>query len=54
MTKNLQYVNIYCVNPLYLIFSNVNGYFKQNDENKYLILVPTNESKQEIKKYREL
>ena len=30
---------------LYLIFGNVNGYFEEIDENKYLMLVPTNKSK---------
>ena len=45
MIKNWKYVNIYCVNPLYLIFNKVNGYFKEINGNKYLTLVPTKESK---------
>ena len=39
---------------MYLIFSNVNGHFEENDGNKYLTLVLTNESKEEIKRYEEL
>ena len=32
----------------------MNGYFEEIDKNKYLILVPTNESNEKIKKYEEL
>ena len=46
-------MKIYSVNPLYLIFRNVNGYCEENNGNKYLTLVPTNESKETIKKYEE-
>ena len=42
------------VNPLYLIFGKVNGYFKEINENNYLTLIPTDESKEKIKKYEEL
>ena len=42
------------VNPLYLIFNKVNGYFEKNNGSNYLTLVPTNESKKTIKKYEEL
>ena len=52
--KNLTYVKISSVNPLYLIFGKVNGYFEEIEENKCLTLVPTNESKEIIKKYEEL
>ena len=45
---------IYRVNPLYLIFSNVNGDFEVNNGNKYLALVSTNQSKEVLKKYEEL
>ena len=41
---------IYSVNPLYLIFRKVNGYLEEINGNKYLNLVPTNESKEKIKK----
>ena len=37
--KDSIYVKINCVNPLYLIFSNVNGYFDEINGNKYLTLV---------------
>ena len=30
------------------------GYFEEINENKYLMLVPTNEGKEEIEKYEEL
>ena len=46
--KDLKYVNIYSVNPLYLIFRNVNGFFEETNKSKYLTLVLTNESKEKI------
>ena len=46
-------LKIYSVNSLYIIFDKVNEYFKEINENNYLTLVPTNESKEEIK-YEEL
>ena len=49
-----EYVKIYSVNPLYLIFKYLNGYFEEINRNKYLTLVPTNESKEKINKYEEL
>ena len=49
-----EYVKIYSVNLLYLIFRYVNGYFEEINGNKYLTLVPTNESKEKIEKYEEL
>ena len=39
-----------CVNLLYLTFNNMNGYFEEINESKYLTLVPTNETKEKIKK----
>ena len=48
------FTKIFNVNPLHLIFRNVNGYFEKINKNKYLTLVPTNESKEKIKKYEEL
>ena len=47
-------LKIYSVNPLYLIFEKVNGYFEDINGNKYLTLVPRNENKEKFKKYREL
>ena len=37
------------VNPLNLIFKCKNGSFEEINGNKYLTLVPTNESKEKIK-----
>ena len=48
--KDLKYVKINRVNPLYLVFNEVNGYFEETIGNKYLTLVPINESKQKLKK----
>ena len=39
---------------MYLIINKVNGYFEETNGNKFLTLVPTNESKEKIKKYEEL
>ena len=52
--KDLKYLKFNSVNPLYLIFSKVNRYFEKSNGNKYLTLVPTNESKEKFKKYEEL
>ena len=41
---------MYSVNPLYLIFTNWNGYFEEINGNQYLTLVPTNAGKEKIKK----
>ena len=46
--KYLEYVKIKSVNPLYLIINKVNGYFEKINGNKYLTLVPNNESKEII------
>ena len=37
------------VNPVYFIINKVNGYFEEINGNKYLTLVPANESKEKIK-----
>ena len=50
--KDLKYVKINSINILYL--SKVNRYFEKLNKNKYLTLVPTNESKENIKNYEEL
>ena len=52
--KDSKYVKINSVNPLYLIFIKVNRYFEEINGNKYLTLVSTNESREKIKKYKEL
>ena len=52
--KDLKCLTISSINPLYLIFSIVNGYFEEINKKKYLTLVPTNESREIIKKYEEM
>ena len=52
--KDSEYIKIDSVNTLYLIIAKVNGYFEEINKGKYLTLVPTNESKEKIKKYEEL
>ena len=52
--KDSEYVEIDCVNPLYLIISEVDGYFKEINGNKYLTLISTDKSKEVLKKYAEL
>ena len=52
--KDLKCLTISNINPLYLIFSIVNGYFEEINKKKYLTLVPTNESREIIKKYEEM
>ena len=37
--KDLKYVKINRVNPLYLIFSKMNEYFEEINKNKYLTLL---------------
>ena len=48
--KDSKYVKINNVNPLHFIISKANEYVEEINENKYLTLVPTNESKEIIKK----
>ena len=48
--KDSKYVKINRVNPLYLIFNKLNEYFDETNWNRYLMLVPTNENKEKIKK----
>ena len=45
MIKDSKCVKINSVNPLYLIFRKVNEYLEEINGNKYLMLVPTNDSK---------
>ena len=49
--KDSKNVKINSVNLLYFIFSKLNGYFKEINK-KYLMVVPTSESKEKIKKIR--
>ena len=43
-------LKIYSANPLYLIFNKMIRYFEEINENKYLTLVPTNESEKKSMK----
>ena len=52
--KNLDYVNIHSVNPLYLIFDKIDGYTEESNGNKYLIFAPTNKNKEIHKIHRTL
>ena len=54
MVNDLRYVKIVSVNPLSLIIYGINGYIKESNRNKYLVLVPTDESKGTLKKFEEL
>ena len=47
--KKSKYVKINSLNPLYLMFNRINGYFQETNRNKYLTLVPTNETKEKLK-----
>ena len=48
--KDSKYIKINRANLLYLSFNKVNGYFEEINGNKHLALVPTNKSKEKIKK----
>ena len=52
--KDSKYLKMNNVDSLYLIINKVNGYFEEINKNKYLTLVPTNKSKELMKKYEEL
>lgn len=52
--KNLRYVKIDILNLLYLIVNKISRYFEKRNRNKYLTLVPTDKSKDTVKKYEEL
>ena len=46
--------NINSVNPLYLMINEMIGHFEEKNENKYLVLDDVDESKQVLKKYKEV
>ena len=52
--KDLKYAKMNRVNPSYLVINKMNRYFEEISKNKYVLLFPTNESKDKIKKYEEL
>ena len=45
ITKDLDYINIHSVNPLYFIIDKADGYIEVSNGNKYLTLVSTNKNK---------
>ena len=47
-------LKVFSVNPLYLICNKINGYFEEINGSKYLMLIPTNENKEKIKKHKAL
>ena len=48
------YEDIYSVNPLYLIISEVDGHTEEKNGSKYLVFDSTDENKEVFKKYTEL
>ena len=52
--KNIEYVNIHSVNPLYLIYDKVDGYIEESNGNKYLIFASANKNKEALTKYAEI
>ena len=53
MVKHSKNVEINSINPSYLNFSKINGYFEEINKNKCLTLFRTNKSKEKIKIYKE-
>ena len=45
VVKNLNYVKNNSADPLYPIIDKINGYIKENNGNKCLTLVPTDEAR---------
>ena len=54
ISQCLDHVNIDRVNPLYLIFNNVDGYIEESNEDKYLVFASTAKNKEVLEKYTEL
>ena len=52
--EDSDYVKINSVNPLYLLISEVDGYFEEKNGNKYLILDSTDKNKEVLIKYTKL
>ena len=52
--KNLSHIKNNSVSPLYLFIDKINGQAKESNRNKYLMLVPTDESKDILEKYEKL
>ena len=54
MIRDISYAAINSVNSLYLTSNKMNGCIEESNENKYLTLVSTDESKDLLKKYKKL
>ena len=52
--KDLAYITVNSLNPLYLIINKINRYIEGNNENKYPTLVSTDEIQVTLKAYEEL
>ena len=50
MVKNFSYITINNGNLLHPIINKINGFSEESNKNKYLTLVPTDESKDTLKK----
>ena len=53
LVKALSSIAINSTNPLHLYINKINGYIEESNGNNYLIPVPTDESKDRLKKYEE-
>ena len=49
--QDSKYKKINNITALYLVFNELNEYFEENNGNKYLTLINTNESKEKTKNY---
>ena len=54
MVKNRNCITISSEDPLYRIISKINGCIEKSNENKYLMVVPTDKTKETLKNYEEL
>ena len=52
--KEIDYVNIHSVNPLYSIVGKAYGYIEESNGNKYLIFGSTDRNKEVLTTYTEL
>ena len=52
--KNSDFVNIYGVNPLFLIIGKADGSMKEKNGNKYLTFASTNKSNEVLKRFTKL
>ena len=52
--KNLDYVNIHKVNPLYFTIGEVDGYIEENNGRKHLVFASTDKNEEVLTKCTEL